>query len=220
MKQAVVFIATVLIVVGILQASSTSLTQKGTHKRKEPMNSTSLDTATFAAGCFWCLEAIYQNLKGVRSVVSGYSGGHVTNPTYKQVCADSTGHAEACQITFNPSEISYTELLEVFWKIHDPTTLNRQGNDEGTQYRSAIFYHNDKQRELAEHFKKELDGSGAFDDPIVTEIVPLKTFYKAEDYHQNYFNENGSQSYCRFVIQPKVEKFKEVFKTKLKETTK
>ena len=210
--------AVLLVLAGILDAYGASSGQStGTQlKRKETMNPASLDTATFAAGCFWCLEAIFQNLKGVHSVVSGYSGGQVPNPTYKQVCADTTGHAEACQITFDPKEISYADLLEVFWKVHDPTTLNRQGDDEGTQYRSAIFYHNEEQRRLAEHYKKELDAAGAFSAPIVTEISPLKNFYKAEDYHQNYYNENGNQPYCRFVIQPKVEKFKKVFKTKLK----
>ena len=207
----------VIVLVVILQLFGAFSGKHPEQKRKVSMNSTSLDTATFAAGCFWCLEAIYQNLKGVQSVTSGYSGGQTPNPSYTQVCADTTGHAEACQIAFNPKEISYVELLEVFWKIHDPTTLNRQGNDEGTQYRSAIFYHNDEQRRLAEHYKKELDASGAFDSPIVTEIMPLKNFYKAEDYHQNYYNENGNQPYCRFVIQPKLDKFRKAFKTKLKE---
>ncbi|MBI1803362.1 MAG: peptide-methionine (S)-S-oxide reductase MsrA [Ignavibacteriae bacterium] len=212
-------VAMLLVLVGTTESHGTLFgdNTKAQHKRRGAMNSTTVDTATFAAGCFWCVEAIFQNLKGVRSIVSGYSGGHVPNPNYKQVCTDTTGHAEACQIAFDPKEISYAELLEVFWKVHDPTTLNRQGNDEGTQYRSAIFYHNDEQRTLAEHYKKELDASGAFNAPIVTEIVPFTNFFKAEDYHQNYFNENGNQPYCKFVIQPKVEKFKAVFKTKLKE---
>ncbi|HTR80729.1 MAG TPA: peptide-methionine (S)-S-oxide reductase MsrA, partial [Bacteroidota bacterium] len=148
------------------------------------MATTNLETATFAAGCFWCVEAVFQDLKGVDSVVSGYAGGSVPNPTYEEVCSGSTGHAEACQIAYDPAKISYAELLEVFWKTHDPTTLNRQGNDLGTQYRSAIFYHNDDQRKLAEHYKKELDSSSAFDAPIVTEIVPFSNFYKAENYHQ------------------------------------
>ncbi len=176
------------------------------------------DTATLAAGCFWCVEAVFQNLNGVISVTSGYSGGKVANPSYREVCTGETGHAEACNVVYDPSKISFDEILEVFWKTHDPTTMNMQGNDAGTQYRSAIFYHSEKQKELAEKYKKDLDASGAFDKPIVTEISPFTNFYKAEDYHQNYFNENGDQPYCRFVIQPKVEKFKKVFKDKLKKS--
>jgi peptide-methionine (S)-S-oxide reductase len=176
------------------------------------------DTATLAAGCFWCVEAVFQNLNGVISVTSGYSGGTVKNPSYREVCTGTTGHAEACNIVYDPSKVSFDEILEVFWKTHDPTTMNSQGNDVGTQYRSAIFYHSQKQKELAEKYKKELDASGAFDKPIVTEISPYTNFFKAEDYHQNYFNENGDQPYCRFVIQPKVEKFKKVFKDKLKKS--
>lgn len=177
---------------------------------------TKTDTATFGNGCFWCTEAIFQNLKGVYSAVSGYSGGHVKNPSYKEVCAGTTGHAEVLQITFDPSVISFEELLEVFWKTHDPTTLNRQGNDIGTQYRSVIFYHNEEQKQLAEKYKKALDESGAWNKPIVTEITAFSKFYPAEDYHQNYFNLHGSEPYCTFVIQPKVEKFRQVFKDKLK----
>ena len=176
------------------------------------------DTATLGAGCFWCVEAVFQNLNGVISVTSGYSGGKVANPAYKEVCTGQTGHAEVCNVVFDSSKISFDEILEVFWKTHDPTTMNRQGNDEGTQYRSAIFYHTPEQKELAEKYKKQLNASGAYDDPIVTEITPFANFYKAEDYHQNYFNENGDQPYCRFVIQPKVEKFKKVFKDKLKKS--
>ena len=176
-----------------------------------------MDVATFGNGCFWCTEAIFQQLKGVSKVESGYSGGHVENPTYKEVCSETTGHAEVLQITYDPDVISYTELLEVFWETHDPTTLNRQGNDRGTQYRSAVFYHNDEQKKLAEKYKKELDASGAWNDPIVTEITAFDKFYVAEDYHQNYYNLNGSQPYCSFVIRPKVEKFKKVFKDKLKD---
>jgi peptide-methionine (S)-S-oxide reductase len=177
---------------------------------------TKMEVATFGNGCFWCTEAVFQDLNGVESAISGYSGGSVENPTYKQVCAGNTGHAEVLQITYNPAVISFEELLEVFWKTHDPTTLNRQGNDVGTQYRSAIFYHNDEQKRLSEEYKKKLNESGAFDRPIVTEIVPFKKFYKAEDYHQNYFNLNGDQPYCSMVIRPKVDKFKKVFKDKLK----
>lgn len=174
------------------------------------------EVATFAAGCFWCTEAVFQRLKGVVKIESGYSGGSVPNPTYEAVCTGQTGHAECTQITFDPKIISFKELLEVFWKTHDPTTLNRQGNDTGTQYRSAIFYHNDEQKELAEKYKRELDSEKIWNDPIVTEIVPFKKFYKAEDYHQDYYNKNGHAPYCSFVITPKLEKFKKVFADKLK----
>lgn len=176
--------------------------------------------ATFGAGCFWCVEAVFQNLKGVESVVSGYTGGQVDNPTYKQVCSGNTGHAEVIQIAYNPEEISFEELLEVFWKTHDPTTLNRQGNDAGTQYRSAVFYHNEEQRQIAQAYKQQLEASGTFDDPIVTEIVPLGKFYEAEDYHQDYYNQNGMQPYCAFVIRPKVVKFKKAFGDKMKSSVK
>lgn len=173
--------------------------------------------ATFGNGCFWCTEAIFQQLKGVEKVVSGYAGGTVKNPTYKEVCTGLTGHAEVIQLTYNPQVITYPELLEVFWQTHDPTTLNRQGADVGTQYRSVIFYHTEEQKMLAEEYKIKLDQSGAFDNPIVTEISPLTGYYPAEDYHQNYFNLNGNAPYCSYVIQPKVEKFQKVFKTKLKD---
>lgn len=174
------------------------------------------DTATFGSGCFWCTEAIFQRLKGVDTVVSGYCGGSIKNPTYREVCSGLTGHAEAVQIVFYPEVISYEELLEVFWKTHDPTTLNRQGNDVGTQYRSVVFYHNENQKELAEKYKLKLDQAGIWDNPIVTTLEPYKVFYTAEDYHQNYFNQNGNQPYCSYVINPKLEKFKTVFKEKLK----
>jgi peptide-methionine (S)-S-oxide reductase len=175
------------------------------------------DTAYLAAGCFWCIEAIFQQLNGVISVTSGYTGGTVKNPSYKEVCTGSTGHAEAARIVYDPSVLSFDELLEVFWKTHDPTTLNRQGADVGTQYRSGIYYISDKQKETAEKYKSELDAAGAFDAPIVTEILPFdEKFYVAEDYHQNYYNQNGEQGYCRMVIQPKVEKFRKVFGDKLK----
>lgn len=177
---------------------------------------TVLDTATFGGGCFWCVEAVFQQLKGVQSVVSGYAGGRRENPTYEQVCSGATGHAEVIQVTFDPSVIGYPDLLEVFWSVHDPTTLNRQGADVGTQYRSVIFYHNESQKVLAEEYKVQLDKSGTFRDPIVTEISPLPTFYSAEKYHQNYFNDNGNQPYCSFVIRPKVEKFQKEFGKKLK----
>ena len=174
------------------------------------------DTATFATGCFWCTEAIFQRLKGVSKVISGYSGGGVINPTYEEVCTGTTDHAECCQIIYDPSVISFDELLEVFWKTHDPTTLNRQGNDVGTQYRSEVFYHSAEQKEKTERYKEALNKSGAFNSPIVTLIEPFKNFYSAENYHQNYYNINGGQPYCRFVIVPKVEKFEKVFKDKLK----
>jgi len=183
----------------------------------EPKNIKNMDTATFGSGCFWCTEAIFQQVSGVKKVISGYSGGHVVNPSYKEVCTGRTGHAEVIQVVYNPDEINYEELLEIFWKTHDPTTLNRQGNDIGTQYRSVIFYHNEEQREKAEYYKKELDTSGIYDQPIVTEISPYENFFEAEDYHQDYYSENPRQPYCTFVIQPKLEKFKKVFESKLKE---
>lgn len=189
---------------------------RSTTDHTEAMNSTKRDTATLASGCFWCVEAVFQNLNGVESVVSGYSGGETDHPTYKAVCEGTTGHAEACQITFDPGIISFAELLEVFWKTHDPTTLNRQGGDVGTQYRSAIFYHSNEQRTEAEEYMKQLNDAGTFGAPIVTEISPYRNFFKAEDYHQNYFNENGMEPYCLFVVRPKVEKFKKLFGGKLK----
>ena len=175
-----------------------------------------MDTATFGAGCFWCVEAQFQMLDGVISVSSGFSGGTVKNPAYREVCNGTTGHAEVCQIAYDPKKITYDELLAAFWQSHDPTQLNRQGNDVGTQYRSVIYYHSEEQKLLAENYKKQLNASGAWTKPIVTEISPIGPFYKADDYHQNYFNENGTESYCQYVIQPKVEKFKKVFKDKLK----
>lgn len=175
-----------------------------------------LAKATFGNGCFWCTEAVFENVRGVESVVSGYSGGKIENPTYKEVCTGATGHAEGVQITYDPEQVTYSELLEIFWKTHDPTTLNRQGNDVGTQYRSAVFYHDDEQRAAAEELKQNLDASGAYDDPIVTEITAFETFYPAEDYHQQYFQLHGHEPYCRMVVQPKVEKFRKVFADKLK----
>lgn len=172
--------------------------------------------ATFGNGCFWCTEAIFQQLEGVEEVVSGYAGGEVKNPTYEQVCSGNTGHAEVLRITYDSTKISYDELLEVFWGSHDPTTLNRQGNDIGSQYRSVVFYHNEEQKALAEKYKQQLDASGAFNDPVVTVIEPITDFYPAEDYHQNYFNRNGQQPYCNFVVRPKLTKFRKVFKDKLK----
>jgi len=176
-----------------------------------------LEKATFGGGCFWCTEAIYERVEGVHTVMSGYAGGHVKNPTYKQVCDGTTGHAEVIQIGYDPKVVSYDELLEIFFKTHDPTTLNRQGADVGTQYRSVIFYHNDEQKKKAEYYKAKLDTSGAWDNSIVTEISPLNNYYPAEDYHQDYYENNSNQGYCAFVIGPKVEKFEKVFKSKLKE---
>jgi peptide-methionine (S)-S-oxide reductase len=175
-----------------------------------------VEKATFGSGCFWCTEAVFQELKGVHATVAGYSGGSVKDPTYKQVCSGSTGHAEVIQVSYDPMVISYAELLEVFWQTHDPTTRYRQGNDVGTQYRSVIFYHTDEQKKLAEEYRHKLDEAGLFPAPIVTEIVPFTEFYPAEDYHQDYFSENSRQPYCTFVIRPKVEKFEKVFKDKLK----
>src|SRR6187549_2531023 len=175
-----------------------------------------LDTATFGTGCFWCTEAIFQQLEGVEKVTSGYSGGTVPNPTYEQVCSKTTGHAECLNIMYDPAKISFDELLEIFWQTHDPTTLNRQGADVGTQYRSVVFYHTPEQKKLAEEYKTKLNAEKIYRQPIVTEISAAPTFYKAEDYHQNYFNLNGNAPYCSYVIQPKLDKFKKVFKDKLK----
>jgi peptide-methionine (S)-S-oxide reductase len=175
-----------------------------------------LDTATFGTGCFWCTEAVFQQLEGVEKVTSGYSGGTVVNPTYEQICTKTTGHAECLNVLYDPAKITYEELLKVFWEVHDPTTLNRQGADVGTQYRSVIFYHNAAQKALAEKYKAELDKSGAWNNPIVTTLEPMTIFYPAEAYHQNYYNNNTSQGYCQFVIRPKLEKFEKVFKDKLK----
>jgi peptide-methionine (S)-S-oxide reductase len=187
-------------------------------KKKSIMNesNSSLDTATFGSGCFWCTEAIFERVNGVTSVISGYSGGAVKNPTYEEVCEGTTGHAECTQITFDPSVISYDELLEIFWKTHDPTTLNRQGNDVGTQYRSVVFFHNNEQKQKAEYYKQKLTDEKIWDKPIVTEITKLEKFYPAENYHQEYYENNPNQGYCAYVITPKVEKFEKIFREKLK----
>lgn len=182
----------------------------------ETSNNAKFEKATFGGGCFWCTEAQFQYLDGVVKVTSGYSGGTVAHPSYEEVCTGNTGHAEVIQVTYDPAKISYEELLEAFWQSHDPTQLNRQGNDVGTQYRSVIFYHNEDQHRKAVYYKQQLQESGAFDQPVVTEISPLKNFYVAEDYHQNYYSQNGSQPYCYYVIRPKLEKFKKVFREKLK----
>lgn len=207
-----------------LGLSLNSCAQKNKLKNMQqpiPKTTVSLDSnlqvATFGNGCFWCTEAIFQQLEGVEKVISGYSGGFVINPSYEEVCGKQTGHAEALQIFYNPQKISFDELLEVFWKTHDPTTLNQQGADIGPQYRSVIFYHNHEQKEKAEKYKKLLDDEKVFNNPIVTAIENFSNFYAAEDYHQNYYNNNGnSNGYCRMVIRPKVEKFAKIFKNKLK----
>ncbi len=175
-----------------------------------------LETATLAGGCFWCVEAVFDDLRGVESVESGYTGGDVPRPTYQQVCTGATGHAEAIRIEFDPSVVSYRELLEVFFTVHDPTTLNRQGADVGTQYRSAIFYHTPEQKEIAERVISDLNAEKVWDEPIVTEVVPAGEFYPAEDYHQEYFANNPNQPYCRAVVAPKVSKFRQKYLAKLK----
>lgn len=206
----------------LLGALLTALLFTGTangqrHKQATKMNNQSAEeTATFGSGCFWCTEAIFLNVDGVTSVTSGYTGGKVKNPTYKEVCSGLTGHAEVVKLTFDPEKVTYDELLEIFWQTHDPTTLNQQGADIGTQYRSVIYYHSDNQKQRAEFYKTRLEEEGVFDNPIVTEISPATTFYKAEDYHQNYYNLNNNAPYCTYVIKPKLEKFKKVFKDKLK----
>ena len=174
-----------------------------------------LEKITFGAGCFWCVEAVFQRVKGVKSVTSGYMGGKLKNPTYREVCSGLTGHAEVCQLSYDPKEVSVATLLEIFWQTHDPTTLNRQGADTGTQYRSAVFFHTTEQQKEAEAWKNKLNESHVFPNPIVTEITAASEFYVAEDYHQNYFNENGTEPYCQIVIKPKMDKFLKTFKEKL-----
>ncbi len=202
------------------QSSDNALAQSGTFKtmnQHEPQSAPAgTKTATFGAGCFWCTEAQFQQLEGVTKVESGYEGGTVANPTYKQVCTGTTGHAEVTRVTYNPAVISYKELLAAFWQTHDPTQLNRQGADVGTQYRSVIFYNTPEEKKEAEFYKAQLNKEKAYPDPVVTQIAPASDFYLAEDYHQNYYNQNGNQPYCSMVIQPKLDKFKKVFAQKLK----
>ena len=174
------------------------------------------EVATFASGCYWCSEAVFQQIKGVKKVESGFSGGHVKNPTYKQVCTGTTGHAEVVQVTFDPKVITFAELLEVFWRSHDPTTKDRQGNDRGPEYRSAIFYHSGRQKQLAERYKQKIDDAGVFRNPVVTEITPFEAFYPADEEHQNFYANNPRQGYCYTVIGPKLAKLKKVFADKLK----
>jgi peptide-methionine (S)-S-oxide reductase len=210
----------VVSLIGLSSCAQNNNTPKTKKENKTMTNATSTssrsDTATFGTGCFWCTEAIFQQLEGVEKVTSGYSGGTVANPTYEQVCSKTTGHAECLNVIYNPAKITFDELLEVFWQTHDPTTLNQQGADKGPQYRSVVFYHNEEQRAKTAKYKAELDKSGAFNKPIVTTLEPFTVFYPAEDYHQNYYNNNSGQGYCQFVIRPKLEKFEKVFKNKLK----
>lgn len=175
-----------------------------------------METATLAGGCFWCVEPVFDDLRGVKDVVSGYSGGHTENPTYQQVCSETTGHAEVIQVKFNPDEISFKEILQIFFSVHDPTTLNRQGNDVGTSYRSAIFYHSDEQKQITEEVIKEVTEEGVYDNPIVTQVAPFDKFYIAENYHQEYFANNPNQPYCAAVVAPKVAKFRKKFVDRLK----
>lgn len=206
-------IALILLTIINLHCAENDKTNYGKKMSDEKNN---LTKATFGSGCFWCTEAIFENVNGVTDVVSGYSGGKVFNPTYEQVCSGTTGHAEVVQLTYDSVVVSYVELLEIFWKTHDPTTLNRQGADVGTQYRSVIFYHNDEQKEKAKYYKDKLNKEGIWNNPIVTEISPIENFFEAEKYHQNYYENNPNQGYCSFVITPKLEKFKKIFKDKLK----
>lgn len=202
----------------LMSCNSRAQSNKSTNKKNKDtlMNSDKYEQATFGEGCFWCSEAVYEEVKGVKSVVAGYAGGHVKNPSYREVCTGNTGHAEVARIIFDPSVVSYKELLEVFWHTHNPTTLNRQGADVGTQYRSVIFYHNEQQKKIAEESMAETEKSGLWEDPIVTEIEPLKNFYEAENYHQDYYANNPNAGYCSVVIAPKIKKFKQEFSYLLK----
>ncbi|RCH55681.1 peptide-methionine (S)-S-oxide reductase [Mucilaginibacter hurinus] len=206
MTKKIIYTITVLLVSGVLAFANINV----------PFKQKGLDTATFATGCFWCTEAKFKQLKGVKTVVSGYTGGKTVKPTYEQVSSGNTGHAEACHITYDPAIISYDELLEAFFVAHDPTQLNRQGNDVGTQYRSAIFFHNAAQKQKALYYIAKLNTAKAYKNKIVTQVAPFSVFYKAENYHQNYFALNGNEPYCKYVIQPELEKFKKVFKDKIK----
>ena len=180
-------------------------------------NDKDLEIATLANGCFWCTEAIFSRIKGIKSVIPGYSGGKTSNPSYEQVCTGITGHAETIHIEYDPKIISFEKILDIFWHTHDPTTLNRQGNDVGTQYRSAIFYHNENQKNIAEKLKKELEKEGIFKNPIVTEIIPFSNFYRAEDYHKEYYENNRNAPYCSFVIDPKIQKLLQKYSNKIKQ---
>ena len=205
----------ILAVWGLILSSTLLAQNPGDKPVRQDENETKLKKATFGGGCFWCVEAVFENLEGVEDVVSGYAGGRLRNPSYRQVCTGRTGHAEVCEITYDPQVVSFKELLEVFWKTHDPTTLNRQGLDHGTQYRSVIFYHDEAQKEEAEKYKKKLDDSGAFPRRIVTQIRKAPKFYRAEEYHQDYYRKNPGAGYCAAVVRPKVEKYKKAFSDKL-----
>jgi peptide-methionine (S)-S-oxide reductase len=219
----IIYIMALLPLIGCSQSTNnkTTNTITNTEKRKTKHmmpDAKNIDTATLGAGCFWCVEAIYQQVNGVLSVKSGYSGGHVDNPTYEEVCDKTTGHAEVIQITYDTTVVNFTKILEVFFNTHDPTTLNQQGADKGPQYRSAVFYHNNEQKAIAEKIKTELNAVNAYPNPVVTEITAFTKFYDAEMYHQNYYNSNkNSNSYCAIVIRPKIEKFKKVFADMIKE---
>lgn len=193
-----------------------ALSLNGFAQNTKTKNTSNLETITLGGGCYWCVEAVYENLDGVKSVVSGFSGGKVANPTYEEVCTGTTGHAEVVQITYDKTKTDINEIFQVFFTVHDPTTLNRQGADVGTQYRSVIFYKNAEQKNAAESIIAELNKAKVYNSPIVTKVEPFKVFYKAEDYHQNYYANNKNQPYCKMVIQPKIEKFEKVFKDKLK----
>ncbi len=206
----------ILFIFSFLSFVSCSAKQTTHNVHSDQIISSNLDTATFGAGCFWCVEAVFQEVKGVEKVVSGYSGGTVKNPSYRAVCTGNTGHAEVVQVYYNPELVSFETLLEIFWGTHDPTTLNRQGADVGTQYRSVIFYHSEEQKSISQSFKKKLNQEQAFPKPIVTEIAPFTKFYLAENYHQDYYELNGTEPYCRAVITPKMDKLHKVFGDKLK----
>ena len=217
MKNRMSFAGAILLVLSLFSCANNG---QGAHvmsdSNMDSLSGKPLDTATFGAGCFWCVEAVFQDMKGVEKVESGYAGGHVKNPSYREVTTGRTGHAEVARIWYDPEIISYETLLEILWHAHDPTTLNRQGNDVGTQYRSVIFYHNEAQKQLAETSKAETDSSGLWNNPIVTEILPVPEYYPAEDYHQNYLNNNPNQPYCAAVVAPKVRKMRKKFKHLLK----
>jgi peptide-methionine (S)-S-oxide reductase len=219
MKQHILLILSLLFSLSSCGNYEATLQNDTVFKKMSTINNSTnkmIDTLTIGGGCFWCVEAQLQQLNGVISVISGYAGGVTKNPTYKEVCTGLTGHAEVIQVTFDNSIISLDEMLSAFWQAHDPTQLNRQGNDVGTQYRSVIFYRNEEQKKIAEDYKKKLNEEKVYDNPVVTEISALTTFYPGEEYHQNYYNQNTTQGYCLFVIAPKLEKFKKVFKDKLK----
>jgi len=206
MHKIIFIITSIFVFIGCNQAKPSNNTREAAKEKTLNMNK-HLEVATFGGGCYWCMEAIFQRLDGVEKVESGFSGGQVKNPTYREVCTGLTGHAEVIQITYDTTKVSFTEILKIFFTMHDPTTLNRQGNDVGTQYRSAVFYHNKAQQTAAEEIIRALNEARAYPSPIVTEVTPFDIFYKAEDYHQNYYNENSGEGYCRYVIQPKIEKF-------------